>query len=74
MFTVKQIQNTGHEEIYAAQRVSYQPKWSPPNTAGMMIPCVFVHHASGTEIIDGGTVYVMNDAGKTINRYDLGPE
>lgn len=74
MLAVKHIQLSGHEEIYLTNRVSYQPNYVPVNTAGVKgEPCVWVDHgdAPSTSIF-GGTVFVMNELGKTVSRYDLG--
>jgi hypothetical protein len=76
MLTVKHINMIGTETIITAKRVIfYQPNQQAPATpnphSGGMItivpPVGDVH-----EDIGDGTVFVMNDAGKTISRYDLG--
>jgi hypothetical protein len=73
MLTVKHMEVTGHENIYPAARVSYQPRQAvgEPN---ILAPCVFIDTPKGDTIPLGswGTFYVMNEAGKTVAKYDLG--
>lgn len=77
MLTVKHIEDTGHENIYPAARVSYQPRQVlesvnvGPNT---LAPCVFIDTPKGDTVPLGsfGVFYVMNEAGKTIAKYDMG--
>ena len=81
MLTVKCIRVTGHEDVYPATRASYQPsledgKPLPPNCASTKAtaPCVFIDTPKGDTFMaaDAGSVYVMNDAGKTVAKYELG--
>jgi hypothetical protein len=75
MFAVKHIQLSGHEEIYLAAKVSFKPESGGHNTAGIthVPPCVFLDFDPNRIMrIEGGTVFVMNDIGKTVARYDLG--
>lgn len=66
-FTVKHIQESGHEDIYPAAKVSYQP------TIGNWFSSCFIDDGTGSSLqkIYGGTVFVMNEQGKTVSRYDL---
>ena len=73
MLSVRHIAKTGHEDIYLAHRVSYHP---PVDTAGPSAAAgheVFIDFgdAQPSEIINDGTVFVMNDKGATIARYDF---
>ncbi|CAN1724422.1 protein of unknown function [Hyphomicrobium sp. 1Nfss2.1] len=84
MLTVKHIEVTGHETIYDATRVAYQPRmradgeaYSFGNTAESsddIAACVFIDNPKGDTIPLGsfGTFYVMNEAGKTVATYRLG--
>lgn len=74
MLVVKHIQLSGHEEVYLGHRVSYEPEYTSPNMAGLKgQACVWIHQdGNPAQRIDGGTVLVMNDLGKTVTRYDLG--
>jgi len=78
MLTVKHMEVSGHENIYPAARVSYQPRhqrkaetMGEPDTVAA---CVFIDTPKGDTIPLGsfGTFYVMNEAGKTVAKYDLG--
>jgi hypothetical protein len=65
MFTVKAIDPSGAEVIYATDRVRLDPGYN----------LHFVPTDSPiTEEISRGTVYVMNEAGKTVAKYELGQE
>jgi hypothetical protein len=70
MFTVKHISLTGSEEIHQSNACRFTPERhqltsdQPPNSPAT----VWID----TGPLTGGTVFVMNDAGKTVSRYDLG--
>lgn len=72
MLTIKHVESQGHETIHQARTVSYQPK--DANGALGTPEIVFGFDSPG---MDGGlqfgdgTVYVMNDNGKTIATYRL---
>jgi hypothetical protein len=78
MLTVKHIEVTGHENLYPATRVSYQPRTkhdAASDTAGeYSAACVFIDTPKGDTVPLGswGAFYIMNDAGKTVAKYDLG--
>ncbi|MFA5952298.1 MAG: hypothetical protein WC807_18675 [Hyphomicrobium sp.] len=84
MLTVKHIEVTGHETIYAATRVSYQPRRRADGrpydaldasaASDDIAPCIFIDTPKGDTVGLGGfgMFYVMNDAGKTVAKYDLG--
>jgi hypothetical protein len=66
MLSVKHIEISNHETILPAVRVSCQPG-SHEGPAPMI---VFVEDERGNvRDIRDGTVYVMNDAGKTVAKY-----
>lgn len=65
MLTIRHIEVSGHEEIMTTPRVSYHPR-----TPEMTRECVFWETVSGQTIeMDSGTVYVMNENGKTVAVY-----
>lgn len=75
MFTIKQISISGEECIFRATAVRYTPGGyrDPSMASGTPPPSA----TPATVWIDerpltGGTVFVMNEAGKTVSRYDLG--
>lgn len=86
MLTVKHIEPSGHETIWPAIRVAYQPKMgsnqkpAPPGCdgSGDIAPCVFIDRMGERGLVDTipigsfGSFFVMNEHGKTIARYDLG--
>lgn len=78
MLTVKHIHLSGREEIVLTRRASYQPEGVPHSTVGNpsepedMRCCLIEDFDGSTTRIFGGTVFVMNDLGKTVSRYDLG--
>jgi hypothetical protein len=72
MLTVRHIYASGHEEIHLTNRVSFQPfsaeGGSPPKT-------VFWERQDGSTVpLTDGSVYVMNDLGKTVAKYSLTEE
>jgi hypothetical protein len=71
MLSVKHITLSGNETIRLASKVEFV------NTASKQCApahdTLWVHLPDGNLIeLEGGTVFVMNDIGKTISRYDLG--
>lgn len=74
MMTVKHVSPEGNEALYPATEVSYSP------LAGSTVPnshgCVWYQVPETREIrsIEGGTVYVMNEAGATVAKYRMTPE
>lgn len=73
MFTLKHIRLSGDEDLYTSATVRYSPgddvRAVPPSP-----PTVWIEEKPGAPGIPltGGTVFVMNDAGKTVARYDIG--
>lgn len=72
MLTVKHIGLSGEEMLYTTPVVNYVPGtdkspigdpatvWIEPDKSGARYP------------LTGGTVFVMNEAGRTVARYDIG--
>jgi hypothetical protein len=75
MLTLRMIQPTGHEEIITVRRVSIQPP-EPPHPGDSnditRTDSLFYELENG-EVLHTitGTVYVMNDYGKTVAVYHL---
>lgn len=67
MLSVKHISLSGEEHIYLAARIRYTPKDHDADRVSTPAT-VWVDDLPLT----GGTVFVMNDAGKTVARYDIG--
>lgn len=79
MITVKHIDRHGAERVFAAIRVEYQAHklgYEPPCEDGFSRStgrAVFVFSPPyDSEYVYDGSVYIMNEAGKTVAKYDLG--
>lgn len=78
MLTLKHITPMGNEAIYAAHSVSYtphpEPLEHPSPDHGPLIGTLWYQDVPGAPMIElrDGTVYVMNDKGSTVGKYDLG--
>lgn len=70
MLSVKHISLSGSETILSATRVEYHPE--PVNGVPTQLARLTVFGGPDQQELHGGTVFVMNEAGKTISRYDLG--
>jgi hypothetical protein len=74
MLTVKHVMPDGHEEIYAAVRAGAT---KAAITANEPRGQFHIETAKGDIVILGGegdgVFYVMNDAGKTVAKYDFNP-
>lgn len=80
MFTIKHLTHDGNEALYEALMVSFMPA---PTAVGLDQPAGTSAHRLGTlafseprqvglnELRDG-SVYVMNENGSTVSKYDLG--
>lgn len=66
MFTAKHISLSGIEEIHEAAEVRYIPGADHSTHGDPAVVDI------GTKRLQGGTVFVMNQFGKTVSRYDLG--
>lgn len=80
MMTIKHISLGGRETIYPAFSVEFRPKGWVPNdevtAADQPAPpsrvLGFTEDRFVVCEIQDGTVFVMNEFGKTVSRYDLG--
>lgn len=75
MLTVKHISITRHESIHECSRVTFHPQ--KEGTPGEFSePQVFIEHPNGLGggfFALGGRIYVMNNEGNTISKWDLEP-
>lgn len=74
MLTVKHISLCGKETIYPAFTVEFRPADSKPKQeppAKNSVVAFTESHYVVAELGDG-TVFVMNEHGKTVSRYDIG--
>jgi hypothetical protein len=78
MFTVKHISSSGAETLYEATEVNYSPANQAPGAdPSTFIPDTVWYTKPGTrEIcsIDRGMVFVTNETGATVARYNLPPD
>jgi hypothetical protein len=66
MFSVKHVLPTGHESICQTSRVSFQPESEAAPEQ------VYIEKPDGSVFsITDGTIYVMNDSGKTMETIRL---
>ncbi len=76
MLTIKQVTPLGHEYVYEARMVSFSPKHYFEDASGgkgALLDTLFLDIPGQPEYpMSLGTVYVMNDAGKTVSVYHLG--
>lgn len=72
MLTVKQVLSTGVEIVFEASRINYVPTSAETGT----MEALYSEGPDGTtsHSFFSGVYYVMNDAGNTVAKYDLGPE
>ena len=78
MMTLKHIELDGREAIYEVSKVWFEPSYKAEyGRSGKTVPDTL--HASAAAPsekdpikISHGTVFVMNQCGKTVSRYDLG--
>lgn len=85
MFTIKHLTPMGNESLHTAVEVNYAPHVEPiqlpckdedvgkylPSIAALSFLRQFVAGEASICIMDG-LVYVMNDKGATVAKYDLG--
>jgi hypothetical protein len=72
MLTVKHITIADQEHLYEALSVSYEPGGACSTLTGPAPARLIAYLKDGETHIQGGTVFVMNENGKTVSRYDLG--
>lgn len=80
MLTIKHISLSGREVHYLGHEVEFMP--TQRNAETKTRSPIESAHSGGTVTVlretrvpialEGGTVFVMNDLGKTVSRYDLG--
>lgn len=71
MMSVKHITFRGEEFIYPTSHVNYVPA-SAINDAGSP-DTVWIYPPDQPALpLNGGTIFVMNEHGKTVSRYDIG--
>lgn len=69
MLTIKHVSMSGHEDIYSAESIGLYPE-TPVSPRQL-----FCRFSNGdVKSITHGTAYVMNEAGKTVERYILNLE
>ncbi len=82
MFTIKHLDPLGNEALYSATEVTHSsydiPKPYSPTETGQafsdLTGSVWYHRPNDNEFIElrSGMVYVMNEHGSTVAKYDLG--
>ena len=76
MFTVKHIRIGGDEDILEASTVRFSPGFGEVDAvSGSNVPStvwISIRDGGDERPLTGGTVFVMNEAGKTVSRYDIG--
>lgn len=68
MLTILHVEPTGHETILQTKRVTSHPG---PQIQGGERSIYWERDDGSTVAIETGTVYVMNDNGKTVAKYHL---
>lgn len=72
MMTVKHITLSGEEFIYPTTHVNYVPSKALGGGADLPPDTVWIYPADHpAQPLTDGTVYVMNEHGKTVSRYEL---
>lgn len=70
--TAKHIAQSGEEFIYATTHVNYVPSYTLGVGANTPPDTVWLYPSDApAQPLTGGTVYVMNEHGKTVGRYDM---
>jgi archaellin len=78
MFTIKHCTPLGNESVIQTPEVTYSPHPTPApaedGRTALTGTVFYIRPGAGGEQIElrTGTVYVMNDAGSTVAKYDLG--
>lgn len=71
MLTVKHITLSGEEFVYPTPSVNFVPDRARSQASGS--DSLWIYEPDGRpRELTGGTVFVMNERGKTVSRYDLG--
>lgn len=78
MFTLKHVTPYGNEAIYETEEIMYTPRAEHlPHTNPALGPSTgqlwYTSRSTGERVdLNDGNVYVMNDHGSTVGKYDLG--
>lgn len=75
MLTIKHVEKSGHESLTPAETVCFDPAIGEHGEYPNGQVCAFgVPHpvSDGCDRYSSGIIYVMNDAGRTVSKYDLG--
>ena len=73
MFTIKHVRLCGEEQITQVETVRFVPAKIGTQGQSETPPTLWVAERGFDERpVTGGTVFVMNEQGKTVSRYDLG--
>lgn len=73
LFTVKHITLSDQEFLYQTANINFEPRGLTDGTdCGPSAPRVVLTDNGERLFLGGGTVFVMNENGKTVARYDLG--
>ncbi len=68
MMTIRHVAPSTHEMVIQTRRVELYPKFASSDE----VPAVFYERDDGSSVeVTEGTVYVMNDNGKTVAVYHL---
>ena len=73
MLTIKHIRHDGAEAIDVARRALWYPDADPKSSDSPTGILTVITPTSDSFNIDCGTVYVMNEQGKTVGTYDITP-
>jgi hypothetical protein len=69
MLTIKHVKIGGDEVLEQVDRAEFRPKEAGASYEGGR---VLAERLNESLTFTGGTIFVMNDFGKTVARYDLG--
>lgn len=72
MLTVNHMTTSGEEFIYPTTHINYVPERSGPQFAETPATVWHYDEEGRAYPLTGGKVFVMNDAGGTVAKYDLG--
>ncbi len=67
MLTVRHIKANGEEVLEQVDRIEFKPEAAGPGSGA-----INAERLDDRLQFTGGTIFVMNDLGKTVARYDLG--
>lgn len=70
--TIKHRENNGHESVIQARSVTYDD-WTQTKNARVTAYGCPNEYPDGVNQYENGTVFVMNESGATVAKYDLHP-